>query len=136
MEHLFLKILPFVSLAALTQSGTALVSAAPAQAQGRGGYTQIDGDDDFDTPRVPRRILGDDLPRARSRGVVGDGDEDTRIEWRVIERRVTERRVVAPVVERRVIEHRPVVAPSSSGLWSELRYVPSCSRWSMRPLPR
>ncbi len=91
MEHLFLKILPFVSLAALTLSGTALVSAAPAQTQGRGGYTQIDGDDDFDTPRVPRRILGDDeddLPRARSRGVVGDGDEDTRIEWRIIERRV------------------------------------------------
>ena len=90
MEHLSLKTLALVGLTALTLSGTALVSAAPAQAQFRGGYTQVDGDDDFDTPRVQRRIIEDDedvLPRARNRVVVEDDDEDRIVERRIVERR-------------------------------------------------
>jgi hypothetical protein len=112
MEHHSLKTLTVAGLTALMLGGTTLVTAAPAQAQVRGGYTLVDGDDDLDRPRVERRVIEedeDDLPRSRRHVMVEDDDEDRVVERRVVERRITERRIVEPVVERRVIEHRPVV---------------------------
>lgn len=117
MEHLSLKALTLAGLTALALSGTAVITAEPAEAQVRGGYEEVDaGGDDLDGPRIRRGgdiDEDDELPPVRRRAIDDDEDGprvDRRVvERRTIERRITERRVVEPVVERRIIERRPVV---------------------------
>ena len=113
MEHLSLKTLALAGLTALALSGTAVITAGPAEAQGRGGYEEIDAPgDDLDGPRVQRGVdvdEDDELPPVRRRVIDDEEDERRIIERRTTERRITERRVVEPVIERRVIERRPVV---------------------------
>ena len=113
MEHLSLKTLALAGLTALALSGTAVITAAPAEAQVRGGY-EVDADeDDLDGPRVQRRLIDadedDELPRGRRPVIDDEADERRIIERRTTERSISERRVVEPVVERRIIERRPVV---------------------------
>jgi hypothetical protein len=113
MEHLSLKTLALAGLTAFALNGTAVFTAAPAEAQGRGGFEEIDAPgDDLDGPRVGRGVdvdEDDELPPVRRRVIDDQEDERRIIERRTTERRITERRVVEPVIERRIIERRPVV---------------------------
>ncbi len=108
---LSLKSLTVVSFAALTLGGAVLTTTGPAHAQLRGGYSIDDDDDDFDRPRVQRRVIVDEdddvRPRVR-RQLVDDDDDEPRIQRRIVERRIIERRVSEPVV-REIVERRPVV---------------------------
>lgn len=114
MNHISRKLLGLVGLTALTLSGTAALTSAPAEAQSRGGYILDEDDGDaLDRPRVQRRVVQDhedELPLTNRRIAVEEDDDAPRVQRQIVERHITERRIVEPVVQRRVVV-RQVVQP-------------------------